>query len=155
MTATETTPGPCARTRRDLSAPLTWPGLSPIDYELLRRFASRLATPPDELHTDIFLGCDPFPNRLPAYANETRMHHRLWSRRLDAAICYNNRWWLLEVKREANAHALGQALAYYFWWCRDCPQHQVAEVSVLCESCSDDIAQIYAACGITPLTCPP
>lgn len=146
--------GPSAATRRDLGVPLRWAGLSRDDHAILGDFLASFLVPPDELHTNVPVGgtvvCPPGM----CFEASSAMADALYPRKIDAAVRFGPAWWLIECKPTGRVHALGQLLAYYYWWVRDCPTCTVHRLVLLCRECGEDEHQVYAASGVDVVMVP-
>lgn len=140
--------GPTDETRREIRWPDTWTGLSPGDQALLRRFIHELEDEPDELHTHIAVGMGDV--EVPDMGD--RVGHKLmtslWPRRVDAAVRYDDEWWLIECKVGCAHYVLGQCLCYAYWWRRDCPECPLVRVVVVTDRCHDDVACVLKEYGV-------
>ncbi len=135
-------------TKRDIDNPRHWRGLAGDDAALLATWIDRLEVKPDELHTGIAVG--PLPE-IPAEINTPRLaavQVGTSSWRVDAAVRFGAKWWLIECKPDAGHKALGQ-LIFYRWWWQQQPGYPVAErFVILTDECDSDFIPVFETYGV-------
>lgn len=140
--------GPCADTRRDPGNPRSFAGLAPRDRGLLATFLEGLGRDPDELHTNVRIGRVPVLEADVDTERNRKMIASLWPRRVDAALKFGRRWWLVELKPDANHYVVGQILCYVYWWARDCPACRLDRVVLVTDVCDADVRPVLSVLGI-------
>lgn len=141
--------GPSDETRRDILRPRTWQGLVPDDRLLAREFVASLEVRPDELHTGVPVG-ERRDLDLSGYDEVTRrVAAHVLPRRVDVALRFGRRWWLVECKPYARHHAIGQVLTYAYWWWRDVPDYGLGRLIIVTDRADDGIAEVAHAAGIS------
>ncbi len=140
--------GPCERTLRHVDLQERLSGLSGAEENLFWEFHRVLGVEPDEIHTDVAVGqveALPEDKRFPG---SDRLVGRVYPWRVDVALRFGSRWWLVECKQRASHYVLGQAACYFCCWCRDCKSCRVDRVVVVTDWCSDDVKWVARAMGI-------
>lgn len=135
-------------TLRDITNPRHWRGLAGDDAALLATWIERLEEKPDELHTGIAVG--PLPEipaeiRTPRLA-KVQLGTSSW--RVDAAVRFGAKWWLIECKPDAGHHALGQLLFYRWWWNQQPGYPVVERLVILTDECDADMIPVFETYGI-------
>jgi len=123
-------------------------GLSRQDDTLLRGYLAQCGAVPSELHTHVPVGSIPAPCAGPFAERDGAMLEALWPRRIDCVLRFDRLWRLVEVKPVADHHALGQVLAYAFWWGRVAGFPVLDELAVVTWRCDDDCRALYGSFGI-------
>ena len=135
-------------TRRDIGNPRHWRGLAGDDAALLATWLDRLEDEPDELHTGIAVG--PLPE-IPVEFSTPRLKAvqvGTSSWRVDAAVRFGAKWWLIECKPDASHYALGQLLFYRWWW-QQHPGYPIVErLVVLTDECDADMIPVFETYGV-------
>jgi len=135
-------------TDRDIGNPRHWRGLAGDDAALLATWMGGLEVKPDELHTGIAVG--PLP-KIPAEISTPRLaavHVGVSSWRVDAAVRFGAKWWLIECKPDAGHQALGQLLFYRWWWQQQDGYPAVERYVILTDDCDSDMIPVYEGHGI-------
>lgn len=135
-------------TRRDVGNPRHWRGLAGDDAALLATWIAGLEVKPDELHTGIAVGRLP---EIPAAMDTARVRAvqaGTSSWRVDAAVRFETRWWLIECKPDAGHHALGQVLFYKWWWERQEGYPVAVRFVILTDACDGDMLPVFKEHGI-------
>lgn len=140
--------GPIDETRRDIADPGTWVGLTLGERDLLQRYVDKLEVGTFELHTHIPVGMGGMCGPSTFDRASRKMLQQLYPRRVDAAVCTDNEWTLIECKLGCAHYVLGQILCYAYWWRRDCPECPVVDLLVLTDKCQDDVGCVLAAHGV-------
>ncbi len=141
--------GPSDETRRDVLRPRTWLGLSPDDLLLAREFLAAVVVHPAELHTAVPVG-ERRDLDLGGFDEVSRrVAAAVLPRRVDLAMRYGRRWWLVELKPYARHHAIGQLLTYAYWWYRDLPDLGLGRLVLVTDRADEGIAEVAVAAGIT------
>ncbi len=140
--------GPCEDTRRDVENPRSWAGLAPRDRGLLESFLDEMKGTPDELHTNVGVGRVPVLEADVDTPRNRKMIASLWPRRIDAAMKFGRRWWLVECKPDANHYVVGQILCYVYWWARDCPACRLERVVLVTDVCDADVRPVLSVLGV-------
>ena len=123
-------------------------GLSRQDDTLLRAYLGQCGSVPDEVHTHVPVGSVPVAEPGPSSDGDRAMLEALWPRRIDCVLRFGRLWRLVEVKPVADHHALGQVLAYAFWWARVPHFPRLDELAVVTWRCDDDCRAVYGHYGI-------
>ena len=140
--------GPWNGTRRELSSPRGWDGLSGDERDVLVRFLRELGEVPDELHTHVPVGLLP-----EVFETEEDPAIRFciigrWPFRIDACLRFGDEWWLVECKQDAGHACIGQALFYWFLWCRDVIAKRATRSVVACKRCDPQVGNFARRVGL-------
>lgn len=139
------------RTRRDLSRPRTWAGLSAVDTSLLVAWVGRERKFLGDFHTDVELGCIPCVDQESGadwYRRLVRGTHPL---RVDCVAKWRDEWWVLEVKPDAGYIALGQVLTYGYWAASCIQPGRNWRMGVVTDWVQRCIEPVYKAIGVKVL----
>ena len=141
--------GPSEATRRDPLVPGRWVGLSADDRILGREFVAALGVCPDEVHSGVPVG-ERRDLDLDEFDLVTRkVAAAVLPRRIDLALRFGRVWWIVELKPYARHHAVGQLLAYAYWWWRDVPDLGIGRLVLVTDRADEGIAEVILATGIT------
>ncbi len=104
--------GPSNATRRDITRPGSWRGLSADDATLLAVWVERFEERPIEFHTDIPLGTAPCDSDPRDPVTREQSLEAVYCRRADALVLWPDGWEIVEAKPYGTPQALGQLLHY-------------------------------------------
>ena len=130
-----------------------WCGLSVADAAVLELFLKVLEVEPDEVHTHVPVGGCPDLTVVGGDAAMVKMAQWSYPRRVDFVLRFGREWWLCECKPRGRVHAVGQLLAYFYWWCRDVPECPVSRLVMVTETCDADVVEFAGHLGIDVVEC--
>lgn len=124
------------------------PHMSSQDLPLWDRFQDKFGSEFLGFHFDAALGT---PSEVPAGTepNMVKMWTRLTSKRIDAVGVKSDSYWLIEVRPEAAAGALGTILTYRAAWLKDPPDNKPITSVIVSNVFDPDIIENAKAFDIT------
>ena len=140
--------GPSDETLRSPGVPERWQGLSAVDRAVLGAWLGRRGMEVVELHTDVPVGRIPDGVRAVSAGIPERQLEAMYALRIDALVRTPRERYVVECKAYANAHALGQVLAYR-WMLERLAADWVGSAAVVCAcGIDDELAGVYASLGV-------
>ncbi|MEK7514561.1 MAG: hypothetical protein AAB587_01955 [Patescibacteria group bacterium] len=123
------------------------PHMSSQDLPLWERFQEKYGSQFIGFHFDAALGT---PAEIPAGTEEklAKMWTRLTSKRIDAVGVKSNEYWLIEVRPQAAAGALGTILTYRAAWLKDPPDGKPFRSVIVSDIFDPDIIENAKNFGI-------
>lgn len=124
-----------------------YPHMGREDAEVWVRAIGRLA--PTALGVDYDVRVGPgLPVDPGAAENMKRDWLLLTQLRIDAVVYFPQEVWIIEVKPRLLPSALGQIMAYGYWWERESDQTKAHKLVVVCERDDAQLSPVFGQSGI-------
>lgn len=119
----------------------------PQDRSIWRNFLYTLEDQFDQFHYDVHVGPVPPPlEDLPPNIRE--LAHLIYRLRIDVVAYKDEKPTLIEVKPNAGLSALGQLLAYNFYWNKENGRPKPAELAVVTDNARPYMPELFEHYGI-------
>lgn len=128
-----------------------YPHMKPYDVEVWERFMELNPNMFDGVDYDVCVGegADFLPT---GEDTPDGRENRLYQKKIDVVGYKNGDVWLIEVKPEGNASALGQILTYAELWMKSGKTPRYVTMAVVCKTAAKELEAVYLKHGVILLS---